>query len=137
MAEKNLKLQIVTPNRILCDEDVEMVIFRASTGDMGILPNHQPVVATLSYGVLRFKQNQKERVATVMSGFVEVQPDKVTILTDAAEWPEEIDLERAEQAKKRAMERLESHRSDVNIMRAEVALQKALLRIETGSKYRR
>lgn len=136
MAEKKLKLQIVTPTRVLCDESVDMVIFRATTGDMGILPNHEPVVATLNYGILRFKQEGKERVATVMSGFAQVQPDQVTILTDAAEWPEEIDLERAKQAKKRAMERLED-KEHYNPARAEVALQKALVRIETVNHYRR
>ena len=136
MAEKKLKLQIVTPTRVLCDESVDMVIFRATTGDMGILPNHEPVVATLNYGILRFKQEGKERVATVMSGFAQVQPDQVTILTDAAEWPEEIDLERAKQAKKRAMERLED-KEHYNSARAEVALKKALVRIETVNQHRR
>ncbi|NLI89422.1 MAG: F0F1 ATP synthase subunit epsilon [Epulopiscium sp.] len=131
MADKQLRLQIVTPVRVLCDEMVDMVIMRASTGDMGILPNHEPVVATLNYGILRFKQDGKERRATIMSGFVEVEPDKVTILTDAAEWPEEIDLARAEEAKKRALKRLEpQERMNYNVLRAEVALKKALVRIE-------
>ena len=131
MADKQLRLQIVTPVRVLCDEMVDMVIMRASTGDMGILPNHEPVVATLNYGILRFKQDGKERRATIMSGFVEVEPDKVTILTDAAEWPEEIDLARAEEAKKRALKRLEpQERMNYNVLRAEVALKRALVRIE-------
>ncbi|HHX59472.1 MAG TPA: F0F1 ATP synthase subunit epsilon [Epulopiscium sp.] len=133
MAEKKLKLQIVTPTRTLCDEMVDMVIFRASTGDMGILPNHEPVVATLSYGIMRFKQDGKERKATIMSGFAEVEPDRVRILTDAAEWPEEIDMARAEQAKKRALERLE-HKEEHNVLRAEIALKKALVRIEAGRR---
>lgn len=131
MADKKLKLQIVTPARVLCDEMVDMVIMRASTGDMGILPNHEPVVATLNYGILRFKQDGKERKATIMSGFVEVEPDKVTILTDAAEWPEEIDLERARQAKERALRRLGPPKSEeYNAARAEIALRKALIRIQ-------
>lgn len=129
MADKKIKLQIVTPMRVLCDEMVDMVIMRASTGDMGILPNHEPVVATLNYGILRFKQDGKEHKATIMSGFAEVEPDKVTILTDAAEWPEEIDLARAEQAKNRAIKRLDS-KEDHNAIRAEIALKRALVRIE-------
>ena len=133
MAEKKLNLKIVTPTRILCDEVVDMVIFRASTGDMGILPNHEPVVATLSYGIMRFKQDGKERKATIMSGFVEVEPNQVTILTDAAEWPEEIDMVRAEEAKKRALGRLE-HKKEHNVIRAEIALKKALVRIEAGRR---
>lgn len=133
MAEKKLNLQIVTPSRVLCDETVDMVIMRASTGDMGILPNHEPVVATLNYGILRFKQDGKERKATIMSGFAEVEPDKVTILTDAAEWPEEIDMVRAEEAKKRALKRLEA-RQEHNVLRAEIALKKALIRIEAGQR---
>lgn len=133
MAKKQLNLQIVTPTRVLCDEMVDMVIMRASTGDMGILPNHEPVVATLNYGILRFKQGNKERRATIMSGFVEVEPDKVVILTDAAEWPEEIDLARAEEAKKRALERLKPEkREENNVARAEVALQRALVRLRVG-----
>ena len=131
MADKKLRLQIVTPARVLCDEMVEMVIMRASTGDMGVLPNHQPVVATLNYGILRFKQDGKERRATIMSGFAQVEPDKVTILTDAAEWPEEIDLARAEEAKRRALKRLEPKEKEKhNTLRAEIALKKALVRIE-------
>ena len=133
MAEKKLKLQIVTPSRVLCDETVDMVIMRASTGDMGILPNHEPVVATLSYGILRFKQDGKERKATIMSGFAEVEPNKVTILTDAAEWPEEIDIVRAEEAKKRALTRLQD-KDQHNVVRAEIALKKALLRLEAGKR---
>ncbi|HHX61541.1 MAG TPA: F0F1 ATP synthase subunit epsilon [Epulopiscium sp.] len=131
MADKKLRLQIITPVRVLCDEMVDMVIMRASTGDMGILPNHEPVVATLNYGILRFKQDGKERKATIMSGFAEVEPDKVTILTDAAEWPEEIDLARAEEAKKRALKRLDPpKKAENNTLRAEIALKKALVRIE-------
>ncbi len=131
MADKKIKLQIVTPSRVLCDEMVDMVIMRASTGDMGILPNHEPVVATLNYGILRYKQDGQEKKATIMSGFAEVEPDKVTILTDAAEWPEEIDLARAEQAKNRALQRLKPKEKDQhNTLRAEIALKKALVRIE-------
>ena len=133
MAEKKLRLQIVTPNRTLCDENVDMVIFRASTGDMGILPNHEPVVATLSYGIMRFKQDGKERKATIMCGFAEVEPDRVRILTDAAEWPEEIDMVRAEEAKKRALARLKE-KEKYNMIRAEIALKKALVRIEAGKQ---
>ena len=131
MAEKNLKLQIVTPSRVLCDEMVDMVIMRASTGDMGILPNHEPVVATLNYGILRFKQDGKERKATIMSGFAEVEPNKVTILTDAAEWPKEIDVARAQQAKRRAEERLKD-KDQNNAARAEIALKRALVRMEAS-----
>lgn len=131
MADKKINLQIITPSRVLCDEMVDMVIMRASTGDIGILPNHEPVVATLNYGILRYKQDGKEHRATIMSGFTEVEPDKVVILTDAAEWPEEIDLARAEEAKKRALERLKPKAKDQhNSLRAEIALKKALVRID-------
>lgn len=131
MADKKINLQIITPTRILCNEMVDMVIMRASTGDIGILPNHEPIVATLNYGILRYKQDGTEHKATIMSGFTEVEPDKVTILTDAAEWPEEIDLARAEQAKERALRRLRPEEKDKhNALRAEIALKKALVRIE-------
>jgi len=125
-----IQLQIITPERNFFNEEVDMAIFRTTEGDIGILPNHQPLTTVLSIGTIRIKQDGNERKASLIGGFAEIQPDKITILTDAAEWPEEIDVRRAEEAKRRAEERLAKRTSDINITRAESALRRALVRLE-------
>lgn len=130
MAERNFRLRIVTPSRELFNDDVTMVIMRTSTGDIGVLAGHQPLTTTLDYGILRIKQADKELNATMFGGFADVQPECITILTDAAEWPEEIDVERAKQSKQRAEERLKSKSSDIDMLRAELSLKRSLLRLD-------
>ncbi|NLK98530.1 MAG: F0F1 ATP synthase subunit epsilon [Epulopiscium sp.] len=129
-----IQLQIITPERNFFNEEVDMAIFRTTEGDIGILPKHQPLTTIVSIGTIRIKQDGNERKASLIGGFAEIQPDKITILTDAAEWPEEIDVARAEEAKRRAEERLANKTSDINIARAESALRRALVRLEL-SKY--
>lgn len=127
MANNKINLQIITPTRSVLDEMVDSVVLRATTGDMGVLYDHEPVVALLGYDVLRYKQDGKEYKVTVMGGFAEVTKDKVTILTDASELADEIDVERAKQAKARA----EGYKGkpDMDLLRAEIALKKSLVRI--------
>jgi F-type H+-transporting ATPase subunit epsilon len=129
-----IQLQIITPDKKFFDEEVDMAIFRTTEGDIGILPKHEPLTTIISIGTIRIKQDGNEQKASLIGGFAEVQPEKITILADAAEWPDEIDKKRAEEAKKRAEERLAKRTSDINIARAEAALRRALLRIEL-SKY--
>jgi len=126
-------LEIVTPDRKFFEEEVEMVIARGVEGDLGILKNHTPVVTPLDIGRIKIKQNDKVREAAIAGGYIEVNKDKTTIITDTAEWPEEIDLERAKQAKERAEKRLNSE-SEVDLVRVQIALRKALNRIDVGSK---
>jgi len=126
-------LEIVTPDRKFFEEEVEMVIARGVEGDLGILKNHTPVVTPLDIGRIKIKQNDKVREAAIAGGYIEVNKDKTTIITDTAEWPEEIDLERAKQAKERAEKRLNSD-SEVDLVRVQIALRKALNRIDVGSK---
>ncbi|HQD50316.1 MAG TPA: F0F1 ATP synthase subunit epsilon [Defluviitaleaceae bacterium] len=130
MAEKKTLLKIITPDRNFFDEEVDMVIFRTIQGDMGVLPGHAPLTTILSIGIIRIKQGEEEKRATLIGGFAEIQPDRITILADAAEWPEEIDKERAEAAKRRAEERLAKKTEDINVARAEAALKRALVRLE-------
>lgn len=130
MAEKKISLKIITPDKKFFDEKVNMAIFRTIQGDIGILPNHAPLTTIISIGTIRIKQEEKEKKATLIGGFAEVQPDRITILADAAEWPGEIDKNRAEAAKKRAEERLAKKTSEINIARAESALKRALVRLE-------
>ena len=134
MAENKIRLRIVTPVRELYDKDTEMVIMRSSIGDVGILYGHQPLITTLDYGVLRIIDGEDEVKATIFGGFANVDSKSVTILSDAAEWATEIDIDRAEAAKKRAEERIKSGDESIDIARAELALRRALIRLEAKEK---
>lgn len=129
MADSKIRLRIVTPVKELYNDDATMVIMRGTDGDLGILKGHQPLTTTLAYGHLKIKNGENEVVATLFGGFVDVQPDIVTILTDSAEWIGDIDIERAREAKKRAEERLKNLGQGINSLRAELALKRALLRL--------
>ncbi len=132
MANNKINLQIITPTRLVLDEMVDTVVLRTQEGDMGVWYDHEPVVALLSYGPLNYKIDNKKYHATVMSGFAEVTEDKVVILTDSSELAEEIDLGRAEDAKQRAEGRVSV--SDMDTVRAQIALRKALVRIQVAGK---
>ncbi len=127
MEKNKLTLQIITPLRKIFDEEVESVILHTTEGDMGILYDHEPVVALLGYNVIRYKQGGVLKKATTMGGFAEVTTDRVIILTDASEFPEDIDIERAKRAKERAEGRLSQQ--DMDRARAEIALKKAVVRL--------
>lgn len=126
------RLQIVTPSRTFFDDEVEMVIVRTVEGDMGIMKNHALIVAPLKIGKVRIKKDGQFKEAAISEGFVQVQSDYTRIITDTAEWPEEIDVTRAEEAKERAERRLASKESDIDRLRAEIALRKALTRLEVA-----
>lgn len=133
MANK-MRLDIVTPDRMVYSEDVTMVIARATDGDLGILPGHAPLIAGLTIWPLRIKTEEGEQQLSVGGGFIEVRPDKVTILATSAELPEEIDIKRAEAAKDRAESRLKGGQ-DIDVERAEMALRRAMTRLRVaGSK---
>jgi F-type H+-transporting ATPase subunit epsilon len=134
MADNKIRLRIVTPVKQMYDNEVDMVIMRASTGEMGVLHGHQPLTTTLGYGILTIKKDSEELRATIFGGFADVQPDCVTILSDAAEWPDEIDLDRATAAKERAERRISGATADIDVMRAELALRRALLRLDVNNK---
>ncbi len=134
MAENKIRLRIVTPVRELYDEDAEMVIMRSSVGDIGILHGHQPLTTTLDYGILRIINGDEEVRATVFGGFASVDERGLTVLSDAAEWPHEIDMDRAVAAKERAQSRIQSGDDSIDIVRAELALRRALIRIEAKEK---
>lgn len=133
MANKT-RLRIVTPTGELYNDEAEMVIMRTSVGDIGVLSGHQPLTTTLGYGVLKITNGDKEIKATVFGGFVSVTPSEVVLLTDAAEWVEDIDLARAQAAKERAEQRIQSGGSDIDIVRAELSLRRALIRLDSKDK---
>lgn len=129
---KTVKVNIVTPDGPVYDADIEMVSVRAESGDLGILPGHIPTVAPLKIGAVRLKKDGQTELVAVSGGFVEVRPDQVTILAQAAETAEGIDKERAAAARQRAQERLNSQSDDTDIRRAELALQRALNRLDVA-----
>lgn len=124
-----LLLEIVTPERKVYAEDVNMVVVKGVGGELGILPQHIPLVTPLKIAPVRAKRNGKEDIIAVSGGFVEVRKDKVVILAESAELPEDIDLDRAVLAKQRAEQRLADRQHKQDLHRAELALQRANNRI--------
>ena len=124
------RLQVISPDRIFYDGEVEMVEMRTSEGEIGVLKNHIPLTAILVPGVLKIKEDGGERKAALHDGFVEIFGDHITILAESCEWPEDIDVHRAQEAKLRAERRLSSGDAEVNVARAELALRRSLLRLE-------
>ncbi|MFI3230008.1 MAG: ATP synthase F1 subunit epsilon [bacterium] len=127
MAEAKIRLRIVTPTGELYNDEATMVIMRGLNGDLGVLKGHQPLTTVLDYGLLKIKNGDKELVSTMFGGFVDVQPDVITILTDTAEWLADIDKKRAEEAKRRAESRIND--SGMDVLRAELALKRAQIRL--------
>ena len=130
MAEKLQKLVVVTPERVVYTEDVRMVIGRGGGGELGILPDHSPLITSLKTDVVRVQKEGRWRYLAVSGGFMEVKNNRVVILADSAEMAEEIDTERVLRAKERAEERLRTRAPEVDIIRAELALQRALARLK-------
>lgn len=127
-----LYLEIVTPDKPFFSEEVEMVIVRGMEGDLAIMKGRAPITTPLKIGKVRIFQNGVERVAAVVDGYISVVDDKATIVTEAAEWPDEIDVSRAEAAKTRAEERLNKKSDGLDVARAELALKRAINRIEVS-----
>ncbi|HLR34043.1 MAG TPA: F0F1 ATP synthase subunit epsilon [Tissierellales bacterium] len=129
-------LEIVTPDRLFLDDEVERVIVRGAEGDLAILKNRAPLVTPLKIGKIRVFKDGEEKVATCVGGYAKVTKEKTTIITDACEWAEEIDVERAEEAKKRAEKRLEKKPEGLDVVRAEAALKRAINRLDVA-KYKK
>jgi F-type H+-transporting ATPase subunit epsilon len=129
-------LEIVTPERKVYAEQVNMVSVKGVGGELGILPNHIPLVTPLKIAPISVKkQGSKDEIIAVNGGFMEVRKDKVVILAESAELPEQIDIDRAKAAKERAEKRIaETKQDNVDFKRAEAALQRALNRISVSGK---
>ncbi|SEQ98561.1 ATP synthase F1 subcomplex epsilon subunit [Piscibacillus halophilus] len=128
---KTLNVSVVTPDGPALEGSYEMVSVRAESGELGILPGHIPLVAPLTISAVRLKKDGQTDYLAVSGGFVEVRPEQVTILAQAAEQPSEIDVDRAKRAKERAEQRLNLAKSeDIDHRRAELALQRAVNRID-------
>ena len=132
----HLQLQIVSADRSLVNEQVDEVQIPGADGYLGILPGHTPLLATLQVGTLWYRQGQEKHYLALAFGFAEVQPDRVTILAQIAEKADEIDVARAESAKKRAEERLSKPTTDMDFERARIAMLKALIRLQVATRAR-
>ena len=126
MADKNsFLLRIITPDRVFYENQAQMVEFNTTEGEIGVLPGHVPLTVLVD-----ITEDGGDKVAALHAGFAEILPDRVTILAEIIEWPEEIDEGRAEAAKERAEERLRTKTPETDVMRAETALQRAMARIQ-------
>ena len=135
-----IRCEIVSQDRTVFQDDVDIVILPGAAGEMGILPHHAPVLTTLKYGVIKIRREGKEELFAVAGGVAEVQPTIVTILADAAENVEEIDVIRAKAAKKRAEAALAKLSPDVDqnaYLVMEAALRRSNLRLDMVQRYRR
>jgi F-type H+-transporting ATPase subunit epsilon len=128
------QLEIVTPTRLLVEEAAEEAQIPGSSGYLGILPGHAPLISELGVGIITYKTSGGTHTLSVAWGFMEVLPDKVTILAEAAERPDEIDTGRAEQSKERSEERLKSNDPEVDYTRAEDALKRAETRLDVAKE---
>lgn len=139
MAENLLKLSVITPEGSVLEEDVELVAAPGTVGEFGVLYNHLPFLTSLVPGELRYRSGGTVNYLAVFGGYAEVLPDRVTILADGAEKPEEIDIEKAMEARKRAEQRLAeaaTKRADVDYTRTRMELLKEITRIKVYEKYR-
>jgi F-type H+-transporting ATPase subunit epsilon len=131
-----LKLEIVSPERMVYDDEVDMVIVPGRNGQLGILPHHTPLISSLGVGELRIKKAGSEESMLISGGFVEVRPDKVIVMADLAEHSDEIDEAKAVEARKRAESELEHSKDPIDIARVRAALQTALMRERIATRRR-
>lgn len=127
-------LDIVTAERVVYSKEVNSVVAPGTEGELGILPYHASLMTTLNAGELRINEGGEEILMAISGGFMEVRPDRIIVLADSAERDDEIDLSRAEEAKRRAEERLSQPTTDANKIRAEAALHRSLIRLKVGGK---
>ncbi|MBB5355432.1 MULTISPECIES: F0F1 ATP synthase subunit epsilon [Anoxybacillus] len=132
---KTIKVSVVTPDGPVYEADVEMVSAKAQSGELGVLPGHIPMVAPLEIGAVRLKKGNATELVAVSGGFLEVRPDRVTILAQAAERAEDIDVARAKAAKERAERRLQAKQDEIDHKRAELALRRAINRLNVANRH--
>jgi F-type H+-transporting ATPase subunit epsilon len=131
MAQQTIKLEIVTPEKYVVNQEVQIVMAPGTLGEFGILPNHTPFLSSLEIGRVHFRDlKDNEHTVFITGGFSEAMPDRVTILAETAELQGKIDLERAKASYQRAQERLASSDKDVDRARAKAAMERAVARIK-------
>ncbi|CVI66439.1 ATP synthase epsilon chain [Eubacteriaceae bacterium CHKCI004] len=130
MAEKTFRLEIISPDRIFYTNDVLMVEYNTVEGEVGVYAEHIPMTQIIAPGRLIITEENGQRTAALLSGFVEITPDKVTVLAEAVEWPQNIDIARAERARDRAQQILSAEEDEQTLLLAEAALKRALVRLD-------
>jgi len=131
-------LEIVTPERLAYSDEVDAVVLPGSEGEMGVLPHHAPLVSTLGVGELRIRKGGAEESFAIVGGFVQVRPDRVVVMAETADMASEIDLERAQEARREAERTLETgYHEGADLAAARAALQQALLRIRVAERRHR
>jgi len=133
-----IRCEIISQDRIVYQDEVDIVVLPGADGEMGVLPNHSPLLSVLKYGIITVRKKNEEEHFTVAGGFAEVQPNQVTILADAAENVEEIDLKRAEEARARAEATLKAGLTEDpdKYLSIQAALRRSNLRLDAAKRYR-
>lgn len=129
-----LMLKIVTPDRVFFDDEIEMLIAKSENGDFAIMKNHVPIIASLDIRSLRIKKNGKFRYAAIAGGYLTFRENQITIMSDAVEWRDEIDKNRAIEAQKRAEKRIKEAQNKFEISKAELDLKRAINRLDLIDK---
>ena len=131
MADGNrFDLKIITPDRVFYEGEASMVEFNTTEGEIGVYKEHVPMTVIIAPGILTITEEEGQKIAALHAGFVEILQEKVTIMAEIIEWPDEIDLSRAEEARDRAEQRLAEKSPDLDVKRAEIALRRAMARID-------
>jgi len=133
MVKKKVHLKIITPTEIKVDQKVDMVIIRCIDGDMGIRHGHEPQSAALDYGIMRVMDGGKERPIAICGGIAEIKDNLLTVITNEAEWPEDIDRAQAQIDRDHVEKRLQEMTDDIEIRRSQILLRRSLVQIEVSS----
>ena len=131
------RLEIITAERQVFSDDVNTVVAPGVDGELGILPHHAPLITILKPGEVLIRKGNEETYLFVSGGFIEVRPDKIIILADACERADEIDIDRAEAAKRRAEEGLKTRKPEADVAQTQAALLRALIRLQIAERRRR
>lgn len=132
MADNTMEVKIIAPDRVFYEGQASFVEFNTIEGILGLYPRHIPMTVVIAPGVLKITENDGEKTAALHSGFAEILGDSITILAESVEWPDEIDVRRAEEAKVRAERRINDSSQDMN--RAELALKRSVVRLQLTKK---
>lgn len=130
--QNTFRLQVITPEKAFVDQPASKLIFETSDGEMAVLPGHTPMIATLEVGPVRFEADGKTREFAASEGFVIVEKGQVLLMAQTAEWPEDIDLNRAQRQQELAQERLRQQRSQQEYIKARALLTRAMVRMRLG-----
>lgn len=132
--ERYFDLEIITPDRVFWKGQASMLELTTTEGQVGIYKRHIPMTMIIAPGIMTIHLEGESKEAAVHAGFIEILPEKITVMAEVAEWPDEIDVNRAKEAEIRAQRRIQAHDPSINMSRAELALKRALVRLELGEK---